>query len=433
MSRPETVVILAAGQGTRMKLGGPKVLAPLCGRPMIAWVVDQALALDPQRILVVIGHGGEQVRTVVEALDTSDRVRCVEQTEQLGTGHAVQMCLPELGQDPGVVCLLYGDMPVLAASSIEALCALQATTQGGAAILTSSPLDPRGFGRIVRDASGALASIVEEKDASEQERAIREVNLGVYAFPGAELVRLLPQLSNDNAQGEYYVTDVIAALVNEGRSVEALGVDDEAEAIGVNTLSHLAEARFELQMRILEQHMAAGVRIEDPASTYIDHGVEIGAGTTILPCTVIRGGVTIGEHCEVGPFTHVRPGSVLEEGAEIGNFTEAKNSRLGAHSKAKHLSYLGDAQIGERVNIGAGTIFANYDGQTKQACIVERGGFIGSGTVLVAPATVGEGATTGAGAVVTRGSKIPAGDTWVGVPARPIADRKSSTSPSTGA
>ena len=432
MSRPDTVVILAAGQGTRMKTGRPTVLAPLCGRPMIAWVVDQALALDPKRILVVIGHGGEEVRAVLDDLG-DERVRCVEQTEQLGTGHAVQMCLPELGEDPGLVVLLYGDMPVLSAASIEALCAAQAETDGGAAILTASPLDPRGFGRIVRDSDDSVWSIVEEKDANEKQRAIREVNLGVYAFPGRDLVRLLPTLSNQNAQGEFYVTDLIAMLSGEGQRIAALGVEDEAESIGVNTLSHLAEARQALQMRILEQHMAAGVRIEDPASTYIDHGVTIGAGSTILPCTVIRGGVTVGEHCEVGPFTHLRPGSVLADGAEIGNFCEAKNSHLGSHSKAKHLSYLGDARIGERVNIGAGTIFANYDGVDKHPCVVERAAFVGSGTVLVAPATVGEGATTGAGAVVTSGSQIPAGDTWVGVPARPIADRKSSKSPETGA
>jgi len=433
MSRPDTVVLLAAGQGTRMKLGGPKVLAPLCGRPMIAWVVEQALALDPARILVVVGHGGEQVRAVVEALDTGGRVRCVEQPEQRGTGHAVQMCLPELGADPGLVVLLYGDMPLLTRESIARLCAAQAETRGGAAILTATPRDPRGFGRIVRDAGGELKRIVEQRDATPDELAIREVNLGVYAFPGADLVRLLPTLTNENAQGEYYVTDVIAALVDEGKRVEVRGIADEAEAIGVNTLAHLAEARSAIQLRILGEHMAAGVRIEDPASTYIDHGVTIGAGTTVLPCTVIRGGVSIGEHCEVGPFTHLRPGTVLEDGAEVGNFTEAKNSRVGQHSKAKHLSYLGDARIGARVNIGAGTIFANYDGTHKHACDVEDRSFIGSGTVLVAPVRVGEGATTGAGAVVTRGSEIPAGATWVGVPARPIGSRKPSPSPEPGA
>jgi bifunctional UDP-N-acetylglucosamine pyrophosphorylase/glucosamine-1-phosphate N-acetyltransferase len=205
-----------------------------------------------------------------------------------------------------------------------------------------------------------------------------------------------------------------------------VALDDETEAIGVNTLRHLSEARNALQERILEQHLAAGVFIEDPATTYIDHGVAIGAGTRILPCTVIRGGVTIGAHCEVGPFTQLRSGAVLVDGAEVGNFVELKNTRLGAHSKAKHLAYLGDGIVGERVNIGAGTIFANYDGVAKHQTRVADKSFVGSGTVLVAPCSIGEGATTGAGAVVTRNSNVPAGEVWVGVPAKPIAHRTQS-------
>ena len=421
MPEPETVVILAAGQGTRMKLGSPKVMAPLCGRPMIAWVVDQALALDPKRVIVVVGHGGDEVRDAVTGIDP--RVTCVVQGEQLGTGHAVQMCLPELGDEPGTVVLLYGDMPLLTAESLTRLCEAQAATGGGMAMLTSEPEDPRGFGRILRNAQGVEA-IVEEKDATDEQRAIREVNLGVYAFHGPDLVRLLPKLSNDNAQGEYYVTDLVGMLVEESAKVDAVVLDDEVEAIGVNTIAHLSEARTELQARILGEHMANGVLIEDPATTYIDHGVCIGAGTRVLPCTVIRTGVVIGSGCEVGPFSHLRVETVLEDGAEVGNFTEAKKSRLGAGSKAKHLAYLGDAEIGQGANIGAGTIFANYDGEAKHACTVGDGSFVGSGSILVAPVTVGAGATTGAGAVVTRGAKVPAGEVWVGVPARPIGERK---------
>ena len=422
MSRPDTVVILAAGQGTRMKLGRPKVLAPLCGRTMLEWVVDQALALDPRRVVVVVGHGADEVRELVSRIDP--RVACATQEEQLGTGHALRVALPALGETPGVVVLLYGDMPLLTTGSLAALSLAQAATGGGMAMLTSEPADPRGFGRVLRDGTGAVRAVVEEKDCTDEQRAIREVNLGVYAFEGADLLRLLPQLSNENAQGEYYVTDVIAMLVGEGKTVAAVVLEDEAEAIGVNTLAHLAEARAALQLRILERHMAGGVLIEDPATTYIDHGVTIGAGTEILPCTVIRAGVTIGAGCEVGPFSHLRAGTVIEDGAEIGNFTEAKQSRLGAGSKAKHLSYLGDATIGKGSNIGAGTIFANYDGKAKHASHVGDRSFVGSGTILVAPATVGDGATTGAGAVVTRGSNVPEGDVWVGVPARPIGERK---------
>jgi len=356
------------------------------------------------------------------ALERDRRIGFVLQEPQLGTGDALRRCLPELGGATGAVVVLSGDMPLLSAASLERLCAAQAET-GGAALLTARPVDARSFGRVVRDASGGVQRIVEERDALPEVRALSEVNLGVYAFAAEDLARELPRLGRDNAQREYYLTDVVAALVAAGRPVAAVVLEDEREAIGVNTLAHLAEARAALQARILEAHMAAGVWVEDPATTYIDHGVSIGSGTRILPCTVIRSGVEIGAGCEVGPFTHLRAGTVLEDGAEMGNFTEAKASRLGRHSKAKHLAYLGDATIGERANIGAGTVFANYDGKKKHATKVGDRSFIGSGTILVAPATVGEGAVTGAGAVVTRGSQVPPGETWVGVPARPIRRR----------
>jgi bifunctional UDP-N-acetylglucosamine pyrophosphorylase/glucosamine-1-phosphate N-acetyltransferase len=430
MTRPDTVVVLAAGQGTRMKLPGAKVLHSACGRPLIAWVLDQARALEPARVLVVVGHEAEHVRAAVAAWSRAsgfeERVRCVLQEPQRGTGHALQMCLPELGPDPGVVVVLYGDMPLLTPASLARLCAAQAGTGGGVALLTARPADPRGFGRVLRAPAadgGAVQRIVEERDATAAERAVEEVNLGVYAFPGRPLVAELPRLRADNAQREYYLTDVVAAFVADGRRVEAILIEDEREAIGVNTLAHLAEARRELQLGILAAHMGRGVQVEDPATTFVDHGVEIGAGTRLLPCTVIRSGVRIGAHCEVGPFTHLRSGTVLEDGAEVGNFTEAKNARLGAHSKAKHLSYLGDATIGARVNIGAGTIFANYDGRAKHHTTVEDQSFVGSGTILVAPAHVGRGAVTGAGAVVTRNSHVPPGETWIGVPAKRL-DKK---------
>jgi bifunctional UDP-N-acetylglucosamine pyrophosphorylase / glucosamine-1-phosphate N-acetyltransferase len=447
MSRPDTVVVLAAGQGKRMQSEGAKVLQPLCGRPMLAWVLDQALALEPKRILVVVGHAADEVREAIAKLGLGGRVQSVLQEPQRGTGHALQCCLPSLGADPGLVVVLSGDMPLLSAASLQRLLAAQAATadaesERGASLLTATPADPRGFGRVVRkgpietamgkraegktaEGTGAVVGILEEKDATPEVRAIREVNLGVYAFRGADLARLLPELKSNNAQGEFYLTDLVSKLVASKRRVEAVVLEDEREAIGVNTLAHLAEARQELQMRILEQHMARGVSIEDPDTTYIDHGVEIGAGTRILPCTVIRAGVAIGKHCEVGPFTHLRAGTVLEDGAEMGSFTEAKQSRLGAGSKAKHLAYLGDARIGKGVNIGAGTIFANYDGRAKHESRVADRCFVGSGTIIVAPATIGEGATTGAGAVVTRQSEVPPGETWVGVPARPLKKKPS--------
>jgi bifunctional UDP-N-acetylglucosamine pyrophosphorylase/glucosamine-1-phosphate N-acetyltransferase len=420
MVQAGTVVILAAGAGTRFRSNRPKVCQPLCGRPMIGWVLEQARALRPERIVLVLGHGADEVRAAVTAEGVDERVRFVLQAERKGTGHAVLQALGELGErDPVVV--LYGDMPLLRAESVAALCTAFAGAR--AAMLTAVVEKPRGFGRIVRR-DGAFAGVVEEKDASAEERAIREVNLGVYAFARADLERCLPRLSNANVQGEYYLTDVPAQLVADGLAVRTLELEDELEAIGVNTIEHLAEARRELQWRILTAHMANGVAIEDPATTYVDHGVEIGTGARILPCTVIRAGVRIGEGCEVGPFTHLRAGTVLEPHAEIGNFTEAKNARVGEHTKAKHLTYLGDVTIGRDANIGAGTIVANYDGKAKHQTRIGDRAFIGSGSVLIAPCKVGDGALTGGGAVLTRNSEVPPGEAWVGVPARPLARRR---------
>jgi bifunctional UDP-N-acetylglucosamine pyrophosphorylase/glucosamine-1-phosphate N-acetyltransferase len=431
-----TVVILAAGQGKRMKSALPKVLHPLCGRPMLAWVIDQALALDPDRILLVLGHGADEVERALEAGNLLDRTTVVRQEPQLGTGHALQCCAPHLSAKGGSasrVVVLYGDMPLLRKESLDSLLSEQKKRgEGGAALLTARPSEPRGFGRVLRGDTGEVRGVVEERDANPEERAITEVNLGVYAFDERALLEYLPLLSQANDQGEFYLTDAIGMLVEAGRPVAAVELEDEVEAIGVNTLSHLATARAALQSRILEAHMANGVFIEDPATTTIDHGVEIGAGTRILPCTVIRGGVTIGEGCEVGPFAQLRTGTVLEDGAEIGNFTECKKSRIGAHAKAKHLAYLGDATIGARTNIGAGTIFANYDGVNKFASHVGKRAFIGSGTVVVAPNRIGDGATTGAGAIVTKNSNVRAGEVWVGVPARKLVKRAAVSRPASG-
>jgi len=418
MSGP-TVIVLAAGQGKRMRSTLPKVLHPLCGRPMLGWVLDQAFALEPAQVLLVTGVGEELVRGFLADAGLESRVTCVRQEEQLGTGHAVRCCLPHLTPSEAPVVVLYGDMPALRGETLRDLTD-RWNGQGaerGIALLTVIPDHPRGFGRIVRGASGGVERIVEERDATEEQRAIVEVNVGVYAFRAQDLLEALPKLSGENAQGELYLTDVIGHVLADRRPVEAVVMEDAREALGVNSLSHLSDARAVLQERILEEHLAAGVLIEDPATTYIDHGVEIGTGTHILPCTVIRAGVRIAEHCEVGPFTHLRVGTVLEEGAEVGNFTEAKKSTIGKGTKAKHLTYLGDVTIGARTNIGAGTIVANYDGVHKHPTIIGDDAFVGSGTVIVAPSTVGDGALTGAGAIVTR-KNIPPGETWVGVPAR---------------
>jgi len=425
-STPITVVILAAGLGKRMKSERPKVLAPLCGRPLIAWVLDAAKSLAPEQILLVTGHMKELVAEALEQHGQNWKgVTLVHQAEQLGTGHAVQVCLPQLGSNPGRVVVLYGDMPLLGAGTLQSLLALQErSAASGAAILTACPENARGFGRVLRGRNGGVERIVEEKDCTPAQKEIGEVNTGVYVFDGKALVDALPRLSRNNAQKEYYLTEVVALLAASGLPVAAHETEELDEIIGINNLVHLSEARWALQQRILEQHLLNGVAIEDPATTTIDHGVTIGVGTRILPFTVIRSGVQIGAHCEVGPFTHLRAGSVLADHAEIGNFTECKNARVGKHTKAKHLAYLGDVTLGEHANVGAGTIFANYDGKRKHQSKVGDKAFLGSGTVVVAPNSIGAGATTGAGAVVTRESAIGKSEVWVGVPARRLERKK---------
>jgi bifunctional UDP-N-acetylglucosamine pyrophosphorylase/glucosamine-1-phosphate N-acetyltransferase len=432
MSSDLSVVILAAGKGTRMKSPRPKVLHPLCGRPMIAWVVELAASIAPERIVLVVGEDGAEVERHARAAAGAIPLSCVVQSPQLGTGHAVQVATQALGAPRGRLLVLYGDMPLLRRPSLQALIEAQSRAKkGGCSLMTVLLADPHGFGRILRDERGAFRAIVEERDASDEEREIQETNLGVYCFPSRELHELLPRLARNNAQGELYLTDVAELFVREGRSVEVVELEDETEAVGVNTLAQLAEARWELQVRILEEHMANGVLIEDPATTYVAHGVKIGPGTHILPCTYIHPGVEIGADCEVGPFVQLREGTVLEDEAEVGNFTECKKTRLGRGSKAKHLSYLGDTAVGPGANIGAGTIFANYDGKAKHKTVVGEGAFIGSGTIVVAPNEIGAHSVTGAGAVVTRGAKVGAGETWVGIPARKLEKAASASSSKT--
>ncbi len=424
MTSGTTVVILAAGKGTRMKSETPKCLHELCGRSMLGWVLGAAEGLSPDRIVVVVGHGAAEVEAAARRELPDVDLQFVLQEPQLGTGHALQVAAPALGETERVV-VTYGDMPLLSTESMQCLVDAQVEVgaPGAVSILTAIIEDPTGYGRILRREDGSFERIVEHKDASEEERMVNETNLGVYCFDRATLDDDLSRLDNDNAQGEYYITDLVGMAEVGGRPVLPLVLEDAGEAQGVNDLGQLAEVRWQIQMRILEQHMAAGVRIMDPATTFIDHGVEIGCGTEVLPCTVIRSGVRVGEGCEVGPFTHLRAGAVLEDAAEVGNFTEMKNSTLGSGSKAKHLSYLGDARIGAKTNIGAGTIFANYDGKAKHPTVVGDQAFVGSGSIIVAPNEVPAGATTGAGAVITRSAEMREGETWVGMPARKLTPK----------
>lgn len=406
-----------------MKSPLPKVLHKICGRTLLGWVLDSASQVDPDRIVLVVGYGADQVREEAEReaqeLGIED-LRVVVQEEQKGTGHAMQIAAAALDEDPGIVLALYGDMPLITAESLDDLIiAQQEAGEHAMVVLTSEVDDPDGYGRIVRDEDGALEAIVEHADADQDELEIDEINTGVYAFDGLSLLEHLPHLEANNAQGEYYLTDLVAMAVEEDLPVVTVTLDDASEGSGVNDLAQLAEAREELQYRILEEHMEAGVSIIDPQTAYVDYDVEIGAGTVLLPCVYVHRGVRIGEHCEVGPFTHLRPGTVLEDGSLMGNFTEAKNSVLGKGSKAKHLSYLGDAVIGENTNIGCGTIFANYNSKTKTKSQTVLGNHVsvGSGTVFVAPNHIPDHTVTAAGAVLLPSAEVAEGETWAGVPA----------------
>ena len=420
-------VILAAGKGTRMRSDRPKVLFEVAGRPMAAHVLEAALGLKPKVVAVVVGHGAAEVRAALRADPSFDPkvVRFVLQAEQKGTGHALRCALPALRGFRGTVLVLNGDVPLVGADTLRTLADAHRRSGAAATVLSFRPSDPTGYGRVVRDGRGAFLDIVEERDADFETRTIAEVNAGLYAFDSAVLPAALRRLRAANSQGELYLTDVPRLLRRDGRAVGAVRVLDPEVVSGVNTLSELAAAATVLRRRVLERFLAEGVEIVDPSTTFIAPDARIGAGTRVEPFSVIESGVRVGRGCEVGPFARLRPGTVLEDGAAVGNFVEVKASRVGRRSRARHLAYIGDADVGAEVNVGAGTITCNYDGKRKHRTTVGDGAFLGSGTLLVAPVSVGRRAVTGAGAVVLAGRDVPAGTTVVGVPARVVGSRGS--------
>jgi bifunctional UDP-N-acetylglucosamine pyrophosphorylase/glucosamine-1-phosphate N-acetyltransferase len=434
---PLHVIILAAGEGKRMKSARPKVLQPVGGVPMLARVVAIARELGPAAIHVVYGHGGDQVRAAFAA-DAS--LRWAEQAQQLGTGHAVMQAMPAV-PDGARVLVLYGDVPLTRAATLRVL--VQAN--GMLAVLAAEFPDPTGYGRIVRDAHGHVAAIVEEKDASAEQRALREINTGMIAADAAALRRWLATLGTANAQGEYYLTDVFARAAAEGHAAHVVRCADPAEALGANDAVQLADLGARLNARRVRELLLGGVRMADPASVQVradvshgrdvefDHSLvleglvalgdevrvgpfvrlkdcRLAAGTVVHAHCDLEGVVTHGA-CSIGPFARLRPGTELAEGVHVGNFVETKQARLGAGSKANHLSYLGDAVVGAGVNVGAGTITCNYDGAHKHVTRIEDGAFIGSNSALVAPVTIGAQATIGAGSVISHDA--PAGELTV--------------------
>ncbi|HEY6641468.1 bifunctional UDP-N-acetylglucosamine diphosphorylase/glucosamine-1-phosphate N-acetyltransferase GlmU [Povalibacter sp.] len=426
---PLSIVILAAGQGKRMKSDLPKVLQPLAGQPLLSHVLATAKSLGADSIHVVYGHGGDQVR---ERL-VDEPVNWVLQAEQLGTGHAVAQAMPHIPDDHQVL-ILYGDVPLIRKSSLEQL--LERSGEKSLGLLTVVLSDPTGYGRVVRDGAGSVVRIVEQKDANTKERAIKEGNTGLMAMPAGSLRKWLAALKNDNSQGEYYLTDVIVMAVRDGAKIGAVVAPTETEVLGVNDKVQLAQLETTLRLERATQLMLQGVTIVDPAridirgtvtvgrDVFIDANVtlvgdvhlgdrahigpnsylkdcRIGADTQIHPNCVIDRAV-IGPRNSIGPFARLRPDAVLHEDVHIGNFVEVKKSEIGAGSKANHLTYLGDATVGRKVNVGAGTVTVNYDGANKHRTEIGDGAFIGSGSMLVAPVKIGANANTGAGSTVTR-------------------------------
>ncbi|QJC86983.1 bifunctional UDP-N-acetylglucosamine diphosphorylase/glucosamine-1-phosphate N-acetyltransferase GlmU [Bacillus inaquosorum] len=422
-------VVLAAGQGTRMKSKLYKVLHPVCGKPMVEHVVDEALKLSLSKLVTIVGHGAEEVKKQL-----SDKSEYALQAEQLGTAHAVKQAQPFLADEKGVTIVICGDTPLLTAETMEQMLKEHTQREAKATILTAVAEDPTGYGRIIRGANGAVQKIVEHKDASEEERLVTEINTGTYCFDNEALFRAIDQVSNDNAQGEYYLPDVIEILKNEGETVAAYQTGNFQETLGVNDRVALSQAEQFMKERINKKHMQNGVTLIDPMNTYISPDAVIGSDTVIYPGTVIKGEVQIGEdtiigpHTEImnssigsrtvikqsvvnhskvgndvniGPFAHIRPDSVIGNEVKIGNFVEIKKTQFGDRSKASHLSYVGDAEVGTDVNLGCGSITVNYDGKNKYLTKIEDGAFIGCNSNLVAPVTVGEGAYVAAGSTVT--------------------------------
>ncbi len=412
-------IILAAGHGKRMRSERAKVLHEVCGRPMIHYVVEAARAAGARTIVVVVGCGADQVRAAFEG---EPDVRFAVQEQQLGTGDAVRSCRAILGSYAGPVLVLVGDEPLLRPEPLADLLARRDAEDAACLLGTAVVPDPSGFGRILRDSAGRFLRIVEERDCSPEERAIREINPSCYVFVTPILWTALDQITTTNVQGEYYLTDAPERLHAMGYKVVATPALAPDDVLGVNTRRHLAQANALMQARIQDQLMSDGVSIVDPRNTYIDGRATIGPDTVVFPFSVITGTVRIGARCRVGPFAHLRDGTILDDDAQVGAFVEVNRSHFEAGATARHLAYLGDAQVGAGANIGATAVTANFDGRVKSRTIIGAGALIGSGAVLVAPVEIGDGATVGANAVVTKGTVVPSGATIVGIPARKLKD-----------
>jgi bifunctional UDP-N-acetylglucosamine pyrophosphorylase/glucosamine-1-phosphate N-acetyltransferase len=409
-----TAVILAAGLGTRMKSDMPKVLHRVGSQTILGKVVSSLKKAGVSDIIAVVGHGAEQVEALFK-----DEIKFVRQPELLGSGDALKRAAEKMtgtGSDVLVTC---GDAPLITDTTYKKLMEAKSARGASCAILTCRVDDPASYGRVVRGSGDEVLRIVEEKDASEEEKKIDEINVGTYCFSRSELKEHINDIELNEKKKEFYLTDIVEILARNGKKVVSESCDP-GEAIGINSRKDLAEANKMAYKKKLEELMDSGVTIVDPDNTYVDDEAEVGRDTVIFPNTVIEKDVKVAEGCRIGPFARLRPGTRVAENAEIGNFVELCRTQIGRNTKVKHHTYLGDTVVGEDANIGAGTITANYDGKDKFQTVIENEAFIGVGAVLIAPVKIGKGAKVGAGSVVTKNKDVPAGGTVVGVPARPF-------------
>lgn len=400
-----------------MKSETPKVLHPVCGRPMLGYVLDLVRSLNIKKKVVVLGFKAAEVKKIL-----SKDVKTAIQKRPLGTADAAKAAVSSLAGFKGNVVILYGDIPLLKKETLRKLISYHCDTDADATILVAELSNPASYGRILRDKYSSICGIIEEKDADEFDKNIKEINTGIICFKADILRKALKGIKAKNRKKEYYLTDAISIIYKNGGLIEAVKLTDINEALGINSRVDLAKANSIMQKRLNKEFMKSGVSIVDPDTTFISYGVKIGPDTTIYPFTVIESNVKIGKRCSLGPFIHLREGTSVEDNAVVGNFIETVRTHIGSDVFAKHFCYLGDARLSRRVNIGAGTVCANFDGRIKSKTIIGDNAFIGSDTVLIAPVKVGKSAKTGAGSVVTR--NVPPGECVVGIPARPIKKKR---------
>lgn len=408
-------IILAAGKGTRMKSAVPKVLHPVCGKPIIQYVLDITKSVGSLKNYIVLGHKSDEV---AEYLPKEAIV--VQQKQLLGTADAVKSVENKMKSYRGHVLILCGDTPLLNKSMIRELIRKHKKSNASATVLTTVVHDPQGYGRIIRDEGGNIVAIREEKDAAGFEKSIAEINVGVYCFKAQDLFKGLKSIQLNTKKKEFYLTDIFEYFTENGLKAATVETEHPEEGLGVNSRSDLAVAESIIRQRILKSIMQQGVTIIDPSTTYIDENVKIGTDTVIRPFTVIEKGSKIAANCSIGPFAHIRPGTKIDKNVVIGNFTEVSRSKIGQDTLVKHFSFLGDATLGKNVNIGAGTVTANYDGENKHNTKIGDQAFIGSDSVLIAPSKIGKKAVIGAGSVVTKGTNVADGGTYAGVPAKKV-------------